>query len=103
MIDSRFDVIERLAETPTSEVFKAFDRVRDKVIAVKTVEKSKARSIELLRREFETLTFLDHPNIVRVYDFGEDASHIYYTMDYYDGWRPDAATTSINLQYLFDF
>ena len=103
MIDGRFDLIERLAQTPTSEVFKAFDRVRDKVIAVKTVEKSKARSIELLRREFETLTFLDHPNIVRVYDFGEDASHIYYTMDYYAGWHPDPATTSIDLRYLFDF
>ncbi|HUU57380.1 MAG TPA: sigma 54-interacting transcriptional regulator, partial [bacterium] len=43
------------------------------------------------------------PNIVRVYDFGEDASHIYYTMDYYAGWSPYPATKSIDLPYLFDF
>ncbi|MGD8717873.1 MAG: sigma 54-interacting transcriptional regulator [Candidatus Zixiibacteriota bacterium] len=103
MLDDRFDIIEQIARTPTSEVVKAFDRSREKVVAIKTVDKSRARPIELLRREFETLTYLDHPNIVRVYDFGEEQDFIYYTMDYYAGWRFDQAGPDINLPYLFDF
>ena len=103
MFGQRFEIIEQIAKTPTSEVVKALDKKRHKVVAIKTVQKSKTRSIELLRREFETLTYLEHPNIVRVYDFGEEPEYFYYTMDYYAGpvlYRSDSLR---NLPDLFDF
>ncbi len=103
MFDQRFEIIEQIAKTPTSEVIKALDKKRRKVVAIKTVHKSRMRPIELLRREFETLTYLDHPNIVRVYDFGDEPGYIYYTMDYYGGpvlYRSDSLT---DLPDLFDF
>jgi len=103
MFGQRFEIIERIAKTPTSEVVKALDKTRRKVVAIKTVQKSKTRPIELLKREFETLTYLEHPNIVRVYDFGEEPAYIYYTMDYYAGpvlYRSDSLR---NLPDLFDF
>jgi Nif-specific regulatory protein len=103
MLGQRFEIIEHIAKTPTSEVIKALDKKRRKVVAIKTVHKSRMRPIELLRREFETLTYLDHPNIVRVYDFGDEPDYIYYTMDYYGGpvlYRSDSLT---DLPDLFDF
>gem|GEM_PF-893165 len=99
----RFEIIERIAQTPTSEVVKALDKTRRKLVAIKTVQKSKTRPFELLKREFETLTYLEHPNIVKVYDFGEEADYIYYTMDYYAGpilYRSDSLR---NLPDLIDF
>lgn len=103
MFGQRFDIIERIAQTPTSEVVKALDKTRRRLVAIKTVQKSKTRPIELLKREFETLTYLEHPNIVRVYDFGEEPAYIYYTMDYYAGpilYRSDSLR---NLPDLIDF
>ncbi len=103
MFGQRFEIIEHIAKTPTSEVVKALDKTRRKVVAIKTVQKSKTRSIELLKREFETLTYLDHPNIVRVYDFGEEPAYIYYTMDYYAGPVLYKSDSLRNLPDLFDF
>lgn len=44
-------------------------------------------SVRSFRKEFEAMTRLKHPNLVRVYDFGHDSSHqIYYiTMEYVEG------------------
>jgi Nif-specific regulatory protein len=103
MFDQRFDIIEQIATTPTSEVLKAFDKVRNRLVAIKKVGKSKTLSVDLLKREFETLTYLDHPNIIKVYDFGEEASHIYYTMDFYAAHRPYKVDTLRDLPDLVDF
>ncbi len=40
---------------------------------------------ELFFKEFENAYHLDHPNIVRLLDKGEDAEGAYYTMEFVDG------------------
>lgn len=42
---------------------------------------------ELFLKEFENAYHLDHPNIVRIFDKGEDSERLYYTMEFIDGQR----------------
>ncbi|MCC6572658.1 MAG: serine/threonine protein kinase [Planctomycetes bacterium] len=41
--------------------------------------------IDRFKREVETIRGLEHPNIVRVFDFGQDDDFYYYAMEYLDG------------------
>lgn len=36
-------------------------------------------------KEVEVLTSIDHPNIVKIYEFFEDDAHIYIVMEYLEG------------------
>ncbi len=53
---------------------------------------------ELFVREFENAYHLDHPNIVRLLDKGEDAEGLYYTMEYIDGRPLSEMITNAGLQ-----
>lgn len=103
MLTDRYDVRESIGRTGTSEVFKAYDRARGGYVAVKTVLKSNLRPLEFLRREFEALTYLNHPNIIRVFDYGEDAERIYYSMDYHAPWDCAFRGPGIQLAEVCDF
>jgi serine/threonine protein kinase len=54
---------------------------------IKPEFKDNAKYKELFIREFENAYHLDHPNIVRLLDKGEDNEGLYYTMEFIDG-RP---------------
>lgn len=54
-----------------------------KVLPLQTV--SDPQDIERFKREIETITSLVHPNIVRVFDFGQEEDFYYYVMEYLDG------------------
>lgn len=54
---------------------------------LKPEEKSNQKYIELLYKEFQNALAFEHPNIVRVYDSGQDKKGPYYYMEYIDG-RP---------------
>ncbi|UCH78586.1 MAG: sigma 54-interacting transcriptional regulator [Candidatus Coatesbacteria bacterium] len=103
MFGERYEILARIGQTPTSEVFKAYDRKRRLAVAVKAVSKARVRPLALLRREFETLTYFDHPHIVRVYDFGEERERIFYTMDFLAPWQPYEDGGPVSLPYLYDF
>ncbi len=66
------------------EVYKG--QVRDKTVAVKLLP-GMADADTRLRfvREAEILERLDHPNVVKVYEYGEDKGLRYLTMDYLNG------------------
>jgi predicted Ser/Thr protein kinase len=59
----------------------------DKLVALKMLRDGDARPEDrkLLRRDAEVLAKLDHPNIVRIIDFGETAGRSYYSMEYVRG------------------
>jgi serine/threonine-protein kinase len=53
-------------------VYKAFDSVLKRELAVKTLlDVSDAEALELFRREYEVLAHINHPNIVEIIDIGE--------------------------------
>lgn len=57
----------------------------DLMRVVKSVEKSKADAAERAKREIEILKRLDHPNICRLHESFEDASHIHMVLEYIKG------------------
>jgi len=65
-------------------------KLHGKWIIIKRIKpqfKDNAKYKELFFKEFENAYHLDHPNIVRLLDKGEDAEGAYYTMEFIDG-RP---------------
>jgi serine/threonine protein kinase len=57
-------------------------------LAVKVLHPAVAKRAELLaelRREFQSLQFLSHPNIIRVFDFDRDGALVFFTMELLTG------------------
>ncbi|MBP1202766.1 serine/threonine-protein kinase [Duganella sp. 1411] len=85
----RIDAI--LGKGAMGVVYKAFDPHIERVVALKTVRKelfSDARQAELISRfknEAQAAGRLQHPNIVSVYEYGEDADSAYIAMEFVDG------------------
>lgn len=67
------------------EVYEACDPVHERV-AVKVLRAGGGRADrDRFRREFDAVRRLQHPGVVTVYDFAEDADRVWFTMDYLDG------------------
>ncbi|BBM85794.1 serine/threonine-protein kinase [Candidatus Uabimicrobium amorphum] len=66
-------------------VYKAFDQKFQRFVALKVMLEKDRNEIKRFMREAAIMTQLDHPNIVRLYDFG-DAPQSYLTMEYIDGF-----------------
>jgi serine/threonine-protein kinase len=77
-------------------VYKAFDPAIERVVALKTIRKemfSESEQLELIGRfknEAQAAGRLNHPNIVTVYDYGEDAESAYIAMEFVEGTGLDA-------------
>ncbi len=72
-------------------VYKAFDPFIERVVALKTIRKelfSDSQQADLISRfknEAQAAGRLNHPNIVMVYDYGEDADSAYIAMEFVEG------------------
>jgi len=84
----QFEIIERLGQGGMGVVYKARQPQLDRIVALKILPPVAALSpdfIERFRREARTLAKLNHPNIVSVYEFGEQGGLYYFVMEYVDG------------------
>ena len=85
----RIDAI--LGKGAMGVVYKAFDPYIERVVALKTIRKelfSDAQQADLISRfknEAQAAGRLQHPNIVTVYEYGEDADSAYIAMEFVDG------------------
>ncbi|MBW2966540.1 serine/threonine protein kinase [Candidatus Woesearchaeota archaeon] len=77
-----------LEEKLSSNVFKAKNKANE-TVAVKVIKKtlfgSRSKRIRRFKREAEILSRLNHPNIVKLRDFGEEDWVVYYAMDFIEG------------------
>ncbi len=72
----------------TGEVFLARQLALDRIVAVKILPPEMASAPDFLdrfRREARILATFDHPNIVRVFDFGKEDGRAFLVMEYVDG------------------
>jgi len=53
--------------------------------AIKIIEKSKVRNVERFKLEVEIMMKLDHPNILRLYDYFEDEKFVYLVLELCSG------------------
>lgn len=87
-LDGRYEVQEIVGVGGMSVVYRAYDNVDDRIVAVKILKDEFADDAEFVRRfknESKAIAVLSHPNIVKVYDvsFGEKLKYI--VMEYMDG------------------
>src|SRR5688572_30114585 len=69
-------------------VYRVFDQVVGEARALKRISAEGAAdsvSIQAFEREYHVLASLDHPRIIRVFDFGVDEVGPYYTMELLEG------------------
>jgi serine/threonine protein kinase len=84
----QFELINQVGEGSMGAVFKAFDTLNQREVALKVLPKKLAEDPEFLerfKREVQTVRQLDHPNIVAYYDAGKAGSYWYLSMEFVDG------------------
>ncbi|HRI09032.1 MAG TPA: protein kinase, partial [Nannocystaceae bacterium] len=79
----RFAVLRKLGEGGMGTVFAAYDERLDRKIAVKVLHSVDARARML--REAQALAKLSHPNVVQVYEIGEDHGLVFIAMEFVNG------------------
>ena len=90
VFSERYELNHLIARGGMAEVYRAHDRLLDRPVALKVLfpELSVDRSfVERFRREAQNAANLSHPNIVPVFDWGEDTGTYFIVMEYIDG-RP---------------
>ena len=83
-----YQILGRIAVGGMGVVYKAVQIGLDRIVALKMVRGGRwGREDDLTRFKIEAkaVAGLDHPNIVRIYDFGEFDRLPYFTMEYVDG------------------
>ena len=91
MIGDRYEVLERIGMGGMSDVYKAKDHKLNRHVAVKVLKQEFSENtnfVSKFRVEAQAAASLMHPNIVNVYDVGEDNGVcLLYTSDAADDQR----------------
>lgn len=88
VLSGRYELSHLVARGGMAEVYRAHDRLLDRPVALKVLfpELSVDRAfVERFRREAQAAANLSHPNIVPVFDWGEDGGTYFIVMEYIDG------------------
>lgn len=84
----RYGLQELIGGGGMADVYKAQDKLLDRAVAVKILHQQYANDaefVEKFRREATAAAKLAHPNIVNIYDVGEDGGSQYIVMEYVSG------------------
>lgn len=87
-INDRYQIIKTIGEGGMANVYLAYDTILDRNVAVKVLRGDLATDEKFVRRfqrEALSASSLTHPNIVEVYDVGEDNGSYYIVMEYIEG------------------
>jgi len=83
----RYEILGEKARGACGIVYRAHDRELDRIVALKMQRQDDAGPLARRRflREARLAASLDHPNIVRILETGEEAGRLYYTMPLLEG------------------
>lgn len=87
-ISGRYKVLEMIGGGGMANVYLAHDMILDRDVAVKMLRLDYVNDDEFIRRfhrEAQSATSLAHPNIVNIYDVGEEGDIYYIVMEYVEG------------------
>lgn len=87
-INDRYQIIRMIGEGGMANVYLAYDTILDRNVAVKILRGDLADDEKFVRRfqrEAISASALSHPNIVQMYDVGEDDGKYFIVMEYVEG------------------
>ena len=88
LIDNRYKIVKSIGEGGMANVYLAWDTILEREVAVKILRGDLAGEEKFIRRfqrEANAASSLRHPNIVEMYDVGEDDGRYFIVMEYVDG------------------
>ena len=87
-INDRYEILKSIGEGGMANVYLAHDIILDRDVAIKVLRGDLAGDEKFVRRfqrEALSASSLSHPNIVEMYDVGEDNGNYYIVMEYVPG------------------
>ena len=87
-IDGRYQIIRTIGEGGMANVYLAYDTILEREVAVKVLRGDLANDekfVKRFQREAKAASSLNHPNIVEMYDVGEDDGNYFIVMEYVNG------------------
>jgi serine/threonine protein kinase len=88
VLSNRYRLDERLGSGGMAMVYRAYDLMLERTVAVKILRRDFSHSPEFreqFRQEAKAAANLSHPNIVTVHDFGIDSNQLFIVMEYVPG------------------
>ncbi len=88
LLEGRYEIRELIGMGGMANVYKAYDRLEDRTVAVKILKEEFDKNDEFIRRfknESKAIAMLSHPNIVKVFDFTLNDRTQAIVMEYIDG------------------
>ena len=87
-INDRYEVRKLIGEGGMANVYLGYDTILERDVAIKVLRGDLAddeKFVRRFRREAQNASLLSHPNIVQIYDVGEDDGNFYIVMEYING------------------
>ena len=87
-INDRYEIIRSIGEGGMANVYLGYDTILDRNVAIKILRgdlSSDEKFVRRFQREALSASSLAHPNIVEMYDVGEDDGIYYIVMEYVEG------------------
>lgn len=87
-INDRYEIIRTIGEGGMANVYLGYDTILDRNVAIKVLRgdlSSDEKFVRRFQREALSASSLSHPNIVAMYDVGEDDGLYYIVMEYVEG------------------
>lgn len=88
IISERYEIIKSIGEGGMANVYVGYDTILNRKVAIKVLRGDLANDEKFVRRfqrEALSASSLSHPNIVEMYDVGEDDGMYYIVMEYIEG------------------
>ena len=87
-LDGRYEIMEIIGIGGMANVYKAYDTIEDRIVAVKILREEYMDNADMRRRfknESKAMAVLNHPNIMRVYDVSFSDRLQSIVMEFIDG------------------
>jgi serine/threonine protein kinase len=84
-LNSRYVITKLIADGGMSEVYHARDKILNREVAIKKLKVAMYTNPAKIKKEVEFMLSLNHPNIVKIFDFFDESGDVYIVMEYVEG------------------
>ncbi|MGB9779237.1 Stk1 family PASTA domain-containing Ser/Thr kinase [Caldanaerobacter sp.] len=88
ILGNRYEILEKIGEGGMAKVYKAKCHLLNRIVAIKILRPEFAADesfVKKFKRESQAAASLSHPNIVSIYDVGQEGDIYYIVMEYVKG------------------